>query len=307
MNRNMDESRPRYEPGSGRRLDDSWPGDPDGLAAVGADGLLQRAEVRFVSAAEWLCPPGWRIPRRRLPTANYCYYIAGKATIACDDGPVEARAGDFVLLPSGLAHSARQAPDDRVHGISGHFTARSSGGLDLIALLGFPRVVHCRTGMDDPLIDLPRELAFSAARRPPGWQAACDARVRLMLDHLVRCHGTAFRPPAGQLAATTRLQPFLDLVAARLDDPGLTVAELARATGVSSVRLRGLCRQHLGCAPLAWLHRQRIAEACRLLATGSEPLSAVAGRCGFADLVWFHRVFRRATGTTPAAWRAGRG
>jgi AraC-like DNA-binding protein len=33
----------------------------------------------------------------------------------------------------------------------------------------------------------------------------------------------------------------------------------------------------------------------------------VAERCGFADLVWFHRLFRRATGSTPAAWRAGMG
>jgi AraC-like DNA-binding protein/uncharacterized cupin superfamily protein len=307
MNRNMTAAKPRHDPASGRRLDDSWPADPQALAVTGADGLLQRAEVRFVSAAEWLCLPGWSIPRRRLPTANYSYYLAGKATIHSDDGIIEAAAGDFVMLPSGLAHSARQDPADRVHGLSGHFTARSAGGLDLIALLGFPRLVQCRPRVDDPLSAIPRELARCAARRPPGWQAACDAHVRLLLDHLVRQHGPAFAPPPGPPAVAARLQPFLALVTARLDDPGLTVSELAGAAGISSVRLRGLCRRHLGCSPLAWLHRQRIAEACRLLATGGEPIAGVAERCGFADLVWFHRLFRRATGSTPAAWRAGMG
>ncbi len=94
---------------------------------------------------------------------------------------------------------------------------------------------------------------------------------------------------------------------ARLDDAGLSIQELARIAGISSVRLRTLFRQHLGCSPIAWLHRRRIAEACRLLASDDDSLNNIAQRCGFADLVWFHRVFRRITGTTPHAWRTGAG
>jgi AraC-like DNA-binding protein len=47
-------------------------------------------------------------------------------------------------------------------------------------------------------------------------------------------------------------------------------------------------------------------EAARLLATPGLHLVEVAGRLGYAEQTSFTRAFRRWTGTTPGAWRAGR-
>ena len=47
-------------------------------------------------------------------------------------------------------------------------------------------------------------------------------------------------------------------------------------------------------------------EAARLLATPGIPLVEVASRLGYAEQTSFTRAFRRWTGTTPGAWRAGR-
>jgi AraC-like DNA-binding protein len=47
-------------------------------------------------------------------------------------------------------------------------------------------------------------------------------------------------------------------------------------------------------------------EAARLLATPGMPLVEVASRLGYAEQTSFTRAFRRWTGTTPGAWRAGR-
>ena len=46
-------------------------------------------------------------------------------------------------------------------------------------------------------------------------------------------------------------------------------------------------------------------EAARLLATPGMPLVEVASRLGYAEQTSFTRAFRRWTGTTPGAWRAG--
>jgi AraC-like DNA-binding protein len=47
-------------------------------------------------------------------------------------------------------------------------------------------------------------------------------------------------------------------------------------------------------------------EAARLLALPGLPLVEVAGRLGYAEQTSFTRAFRRWTGVTPGAWRAGR-
>ena len=47
----------------------------------------------------------------------------------------------------------------------------------------------------------------------------------------------------------------------------------------------------------------RIEGARTLLAKTTTPLAEVAGICGFADQSHFSRVFARAMGTSPGAWR----
>lgn len=51
------------------------------------------------------------------------------------------------------------------------------------------------------------------------------------------------------------------------------------------------------------LHGLRVTRARMLLETTYLPLETVAERCGWRDLAMLREVFRRATGTTPAAYR----
>ncbi len=51
------------------------------------------------------------------------------------------------------------------------------------------------------------------------------------------------------------------------------------------------------------IHRQRVLSAEKMLITDSCSLSEVAERCGFQDVGYFRKVFRKAMGLTPAAWK----
>ncbi len=167
MNRNMSADQPAFDAVTGRRLDASWPRAQATLTLPAADEVLARADIRFVAAAEWRCPPGWQIPRRRLPTVNYSFYCAGTAWIDLDERQLAVRAGDFVLLPADCPHRVRQDATDPVHGLSGHCTARGAGGLDIIALLGFPLLIPAVAQLDDTIMRLTRDLAQAAAVRSP--------------------------------------------------------------------------------------------------------------------------------------------
>ena len=99
----------------------------------------------------------------------------------------------------------------------------------------------------------------------------------------------------------------LGVLERRLHEPELDAAALAAAIHVSR---RTLFRTFAGepDGVMGVLRRMRVERAQRLLRTQpGMSVSAVAAACGFAGDVQFHRVFRRATGTTPAQYRVDNG
>lgn len=80
-------------------------------------------------------------------------------------------------------------------------------------------------------------------------------------------------------------------------------AELAAAAGLSESWFAHAFKQAQGETPQQWQARLRIDRAREALAEGRESLSTIAQMLGFADQAHLTRVFRRVTGTTPAAWR----
>ncbi|MDU7648884.1 MAG: helix-turn-helix domain-containing protein [Klebsiella michiganensis] len=51
------------------------------------------------------------------------------------------------------------------------------------------------------------------------------------------------------------------------------------------------------------LHRQRVRAAEKLLISDSLSLTEVAMKCGFNDVGYFRKIFRKHTSLTPAAWK----
>lgn len=85
----------------------------------------------------------------------------------------------------------------------------------------------------------------------------------------------------------------------------LSLAELARAAGLSPWQLCRAFRTTYGLAPHAWLTHRRIEAGKRLLSLGWTP-SAVAFEVGFADQSHFHRHFRRLVGASPGQYGVAR-
>jgi transcriptional regulator GlxA family with amidase domain len=88
----------------------------------------------------------------------------------------------------------------------------------------------------------------------------------------------------------------------RLRDP-LDVAAMADHAGVSARTFARRFRTETGTTPLQWLLGQRVLEARRLLEESDLPVETVAWRCGFGSAASLRDHFRRATTTTPTAYR----
>ncbi len=88
----------------------------------------------------------------------------------------------------------------------------------------------------------------------------------------------------------------------RLGDP-LDVAAMARHAAVSPRTFARRFREETGTTPLRWLLAQRVLEARRLLEESDLSIEEVAWRAGFGTAASLREHFRRATATTPTAYR----
>lgn len=84
------------------------------------------------------------------------------------------------------------------------------------------------------------------------------------------------------------------------------IEDLARLLGLSASHFGRAFKATLGVSPREYVLRRRIDVAKGLMLTTSEPLSAIAGRCGMCDQSHFSRSFHRVVGETPFTWRRTR-
>lgn len=101
--------------------------------------------------------------------------------------------------------------------------------------------------------------------------------------------------------AVAMVRSFVD---AHLGEP-LGVERLARMAGLSRWHFVRQFTRATGLPPSAYVSGRRIEHAARLLVATDSPVEAVSAVAGFSDANYFAKVFRRAYGVSPTAYRAG--
>ncbi|MBN8523769.1 MAG: AraC family transcriptional regulator [Planctomycetes bacterium] len=162
-----------------------------------------------------------------------------------------------------------------------------------------PFAHHTTLPLDEPGTLAARTLDQLAAGR--GDRAAGPDQLRVLLrlcaEHAERC---AAEPPSRAQLTWQRVQEHIAASCHEsLDRDGS-----ARVLGLNPTYLSDLCRRHAGCGFARAVEAVRLDRARLLLrAEPDMDVRSVAQRCGFASGGYFARVFRRATGQSPGAWR----
>lgn len=149
-------------------------------------------------------------------------------------------------------------------------------------------------GKRDPkLVELARALTAAAA--DPGYAPISSSDVRAELLAYVQ-RTCILRPVDPVLRARRELDTHLSCE--------LKMEHIAETIGVHPDTLARKFRERFGLPPVRYRLKCRLDHAGRLL--WSEPALSivhVAEACGFPNMPFFHREFRRAFGSTPAEYR----
>ncbi len=119
----------------------------------------------------------------------------------------------------------------------------------------------------------------------------------------IKPHGIITRESTDALAVyDDELRPAITYIDEHLSH-AFGAAEIAAALNISRGRLDRLFTAKLGHSVGTEIAAHRIAKAKKLLTATRLPIEAISEACGYCNRSFFSKRFRKATGTTPLAWR----
>lgn len=214
--------------------------------------------------------------------------VRGRREIDTASARFDIAAGDGFCLPAGLAHrcSSQDGHDYRVAAVDPALWSHLGGATPAPAQLaaGSPALLAVRR-------------LIVALRRPDEALAVETALLAVLAELPGQAAALPTRPQ--QAAIVVRLRDWLD---AHCDEV-VSLDALAAVAGCSPSLANRLFRQLAGIPPYEYLLQRRLSLAAERLRAGDQALADLAAECGFADQSHFQRLFRRAYGTTPAAYR----
>lgn len=216
----------------------------------------------------------------------------------------------MLFIPAGEVHGFEFVSD--CHGYVVTFAVPVLEELvarDRMAAALFDRVAMATLDPATPelgtLETFPRLIEQELVGDRPGRTGATLALLAYLLTVAARLASSAAEgrvaPPGPRVALVAR---FRRLVEGELRS-GWSIADYARALGVTPGRLRQACVAVTGRAPIDLLHERLIIEAKRNLTYTDMRVAEVAYDLGFDDPAYFSRFFTRHVGLAPGRFRAG--
>jgi AraC-like DNA-binding protein len=221
------------------------------------------------------------------------------------------RVGKAEILPGGRPLlNFLPAGDDDVDGLTGPvdswytgfawpgLSARAIGPIELDLAWGdgrarVPRYKSIAATEVPRLVDTFTRLRAASQREDLAGRLAASAALMELFAAYVDLPGAP-----GAALEHRALARFRDLLEARACDD-VSIEALAAEAGVSADHLRELFRKRYGARPVEYRTGLRLAKARDLLAGTAHNVGEIARRVGYADPLYFSRVFKRRFGLSP--------
>lgn len=224
----------------------------------------------------------------------------GRGTFTCAGHTYALGEGDlFLVVPGQVAQYAADSGDPWEYCWVGFNGTEARRLLNLAGLTREKPVLRPRD--PDPLKEHLLRL-YHAGGSTPAADAEMVGILYLFLAELIRQNETP-APAAGPKEYLAQAVRFVQ----RNYAGDIGVEAIAAYAGVSRSQLYRAFEEGFGLSPHEFLQRYRMSEACSLLRSGQYTVAEVAGSVGFADPLYFSRVFKKLKGVAPTEYQRRRG
>lgn len=265
----------------------------------------------------------WAVCYAAHPAPGFTIILKGECWISLDGHePIRLVEGDFLLLPTtpaftlashpGLPGEPRDPMEIPVrHGEpDGEADFMSLGGTFMLAPVNaslllelLPRMIHipASAGRSVRLGRVIRLIMEECAGSEPGKDMVLQRLLDVLLVEALRWHGPQSVGANAGLLAGMRDPALARALAAMHANVRArwTVAELAGIAGQSRSAFAARFGEVLGCGPIEYLARWRMALAKDALTGGAKNLDRIADEVGYESASAFSTAFRKRLGCPP--------
>jgi len=244
----------------------------------------------------------WRgyIPTRYIPPCHprksdgFIFIEEGECLYTFSDGKqLTAHRGDVLYLADGSVYAMKiTCPRYAYTYCNFYFACESPRESTVVALSDAEQTSSLFS----------RLLRF-ALREDKGSRAEAIAVLYRIYAALLRTAANCYLPSSSR----ARIVGARNRILTDFADKGLTVAELARESGLSEVQFRKLFVRAYGVSPGDFIISTRLAHAKELLALNCHTTEEIAEQSGFSSATYFCRVFKARTSMTTREYKAERG
>lgn len=265
--------------------------------------LARRIFYAVLRAGTIRCDPSYRIERPRYPGHDLLLCTDGAGVVSVDGRRFAVGPRQVAWIDCALPHAHEPDPVQpwslrwvRIDGPLSAATARALLVRDDPVFAPPPAVFA-------ELMDVHRRLITHMEARAADVEARLHAEVSVLIARLVSVR------QGGGVRQTGRHHGIARVLARLAADhqSAFSVPELARLAGMSPAQFFRRFRETTGSTPLAWLRRERLRHAQRLLLESDEAVQQIAFTVGYRDAFYFSRDFRKHVGVSPSAYRRGEG
>jgi AraC family transcriptional regulator of arabinose operon len=225
--------------------------------------------------------------------------ITGRVVYRHRDGPLTAVAGDVVLIRPGIPQSWAVPKDSEPWEVLYvAFRPRPH----VFPWLRMPEArkgyIHVPLAPSSTRRRVTRALkkALRLATRTP-FPDRMELAMGAVEEAVLWCRQGVL---AHQDDTDPRVRRALDFLTRNIGRPGIQLAEVVAASHASRARLMSLFRRQVGIPPMAYLERERMHRAHRLLESGLLRVKEVAAACGYEDAKYFSQRFRQRYDVSPS-------
>lgn len=239
----------------------------------------------------------------------------GSVKVFTPDTESVIAAGECIFINSGVLHSLRRYGDCECKIKSFVFHPRFIGDMDSIIWQKYIRRLigntYCRHIIFNGTTQNGRQaLSFFTK----AWESYTDPEygyeldVRENLSKLI-CISAKTEPPRDETQSPKahinqdRIKIMVKYIEEHLAEE-ITLAQIAGSAAVSKNECIRCFNHTIGCTPIQFLRQIRIQKAALLLETDNHKISVIAFECGFKDMSYFNKTFKKFTGCTPSEFKS---
>jgi len=259
--------------------------------------------------------PGIILPHHWHNELEFLYLAAGQAVFSIDDESIPVQAGECIFINSGQIHSGVSQSEHVLYYSVVFSHEFLTGSLDSCEVI-LNEIITNRIAVfshfkpeipnQGRVISELKAVIHELTEKSTAYELAIKSKLFSIFCILIREKLSTAIPQSKKYYIRSRKYELLKNILGYISQNYTKKISLSHISENVNLTPQHLCRffkEMTGYTLSDYINHYRIETSCTLLKVSSLSITDIALECGFENISYFNRVFKRQTGCTPTEFR----